>query len=109
MAYKPGVSTGSIPNLDLRTSGVHPYIRVGIVECKIATGAIEIGRVHEGRDFNVDSKDRGGWVEGVRMSFVRAISTGARIIPAIPAAETATKREATGDGEEETSRPPIVE
>ena len=109
MAYKAGVSTGSIPILDLRRRGVDPYIRVGNVECRIATGAIENGKVHEGRDFKVDIRDRGGWVEGVRMSFVRAMSTGARTIPAIPAAETATRREATGDDEEDTSRPPMVE
>lgn len=54
----------------------------------------------------VASIERGGCVEGVRMSFVRAISRGASIIPAIPAAETATVREASGDGDDITSRPP---
>lgn len=49
---------------------------------------------------------RGGWVEGVSMSFVRAISRGASITPAIPAAETATAREESGDGEESMSSPP---
>lgn len=40
------------------------------------------------------------------MSFVRAISRGARIMPAIPAAETATDNDANGDGDDRTSSPP---
>lgn len=40
------------------------------------------------------------------MSFVRAISKGVRIIPAIPAAETATVKDTSGDGDDSTSRPP---
>ena len=40
------------------------------------------------------------------MSFVRAMSSGAKRIPAIPAADTDTKRVATGEGEESMSRPP---
>ena len=53
--------------------------------------------------------DRGGWVEGVSMSFVRAISSGAKITPASPAAETATAREDKGEGEERMSRPPVYD
>ena len=41
------------------------------------------------------------------MSFVRAMSSGARIMPARPAAETATVREDRGDGEERMSRLPV--
>ena len=40
------------------------------------------------------------------MSFVRAISRGASNMPARPAAETETRREAIGDGEDNMSRPP---
>lgn len=40
------------------------------------------------------------------MIFVLAMSNGARIEPAIPAAETAIAREMNGDGDERTSRPP---
>lgn len=40
------------------------------------------------------------------MIFVLAMSNGARIEPAIPAAETAIARETNGDGDERTSKPP---
>ena len=40
------------------------------------------------------------------MIFVLAMSNGARIEPAIPAAETAIARETNGDGDARTSRPP---
>ena len=40
------------------------------------------------------------------MIFVLAMSNGARIEPAIPAAETAIVRETNGDGDERISRPP---
>ena len=43
------------------------------------------------------------------MSLVRAISSGARIAPATPAAETVTAREERGDGEESMSKPPMLE
>lgn len=46
-------------------------------------------------------------MEGVSISFVRAISKGARITPAMPAAETATAKEERGDGEERISSPPV--
>lgn len=64
------------------------------------------GSVHEDRELRVGKMDRGGCVEGVSMSFVLAMSRGARIIPARPAAETATARVAMGAGEESISRPP---
>ena len=41
------------------------------------------------------------------MSLVRAISRGASITPAIPAAETATAKEERGDGEDRISSPPV--
>lgn len=42
------------------------------------------------------------------MSFVRIMSRGARKTPAIPAADTATKREFSGEGEESMSMPPAA-
>ena len=53
--------------------------------------------------------ERGGWVAGVRMSLVRAMSSGARRTPARPAAETDTSRDASGEGEDSMSRPPAAE
>ena len=44
----------------------------------------------------------------MRISFVRAISRGVRSMPAIPAAETATRSEASGEGELSTSSPPAL-
>ena len=84
-------------------------IKVGRVECNIAVGAIENGNVQLVKFLRVVSIDLGGWVEGVSMSFVRAISRGARMIPAMPAAETATVKEASGECEDSTSRPPAYE
>ena len=81
-------------------------INVGIVEFSIAAGAIENGNVQLGNVFKVESIDLGGCVEGVRMSLVRAMSRGASITPAKPAAETATASEAHGAGEDNMSRPP---
>lgn len=48
-------------------------------------------------------------MEGVRMSFVRAISRGASRTPAMPAAETETKRVAIGEGDDSMSRPPATD
>ena len=42
-------------------------------------------------------------MEGVSKSFVRAISNGARISPAIPDADTETRSEKRGDGEDRIS------
>lgn len=104
--YKLGVKIGSMPNLERRNKGVEAETNVGIVEFSIAAGAIEKGNVQLGSVFKVARIDLGGWVEGVRMSFVRAISRGASIMPAKPAAETATASEAQGEGEDNISRPP---
>lgn len=106
--YKFGVSTASTPSFDRRNKGVDTDINVGSVACKIVTGAIQNGSVHDDRDLRVDAIDRGGCVEGVRISFVRAISRGARMIPAIPAAETVTARDISGDGEDRISSPPTL-
>ena len=95
-----------MPSLERRNKGVEAEISVGIVELSIAAGAIEKGSIQLGNDFKVASIDLGGCVEGVRMSFVRAMSRGASIMPAKPAAETATVSEAHGEGEDKISRPP---
>ena len=45
-------------------------------------------------------------MDGVRINFVLTISSGARMMPAIPAAETATANEVKGEGDDKTSSPP---
>lgn len=95
-----------MPSLERRNRGVEAEISVGIVEFKMAAGAIEKGNVQLGNVFKVARIDLGGCVEGVRMSVVRAISRGASMMPAKPAAETATASEAKGDGDDNMSRPP---
>lgn len=95
-----------MPSLERRNKGIEVEINVGIVEFSIAAGAIEKGNVQLGSVFSVAIIDLGGCVEGVRMSFVRAMSRGASITPARPAAEAATANEASGEGEDNISRPP---
>ena len=107
--YIFGVRTGSTPRRARSRRGVEAEINVGIVEWRMVTGAMEKGRVQEGRDCSVGRRDLGRYVEDVNMSFVRAISSGASSIPAIPAAPTAAAKLASGDGEESISRPPITE
>ena len=109
MVYIFGVRSGSIPNRERRNRGVDADIRVGRVEWRKVTGAMERGNVQEGRDCRVGTSERGGCVEGVSISFVRAMSIGARTMPAIPAALTAANRLAKGDGEDRTSMPPTVD
>ena len=82
---------------------------MGSVEFNIAAGAIEKGNVQLGNVFNVASIDLGGCVEGVKISFVRAMSRGASMMPARPAEETATASETNGEGEDNMSRPPAYE
>ena len=94
--------------MDLRNKGKEADVSVGRVECKNVTGAMETGIVQDERDFKVDQTDRGGCVEGVSISLIRAISSGARIAPAILAAKTAIAREARGVGEFRISRPPVA-
>lgn len=49
MAYRFGVSNGSMPSFDRKKRGVDAEISVGRVECKNAVGAIEKGRVQLGK------------------------------------------------------------
>ena len=95
--------------MERRNKGVETEISAGSVEFNIAAGAIEKGNVQLGSVFSVASIDLGGCVEGVRMSFVRAMSRGASMMPAKPAEETATASEANGEGEDSISRPPTCE
>lgn len=101
-----GVSIGSIPSFDRRKSGNDVDNRVGRVECRNVTGAIDHGTVHEDNVFKVDKIDLGGCVEGVSISLVLAMLNGARRMPAMLAAETATASEAIGVADERMSRPP---
>lgn len=80
---------------------------MGSVECKNVAGAIDKGIVQDKRDFKFDMTERGGWVEGVSISLILAMSRGARTTPAMHAAETATDKEAMGVGELRISRPPV--
>lgn len=93
-------------NFERRKRGKDVDSKVGSVEWKNVTGASAHGRVHEESDWRVERIERGGWVEGVSMSWVRAMSRGARSMPAMPAAETATAREVNGEGEARMSSPP---
>ena len=95
-------------NFDLKNRGVDAETKVGRVDCRIAIGAIENGSVQLGSVWRVPKIDRGGCVDGVRIIFVRAISRGERRIPVMPAAETATRSEASGEGEESMSSPPAL-
>ena len=82
-------------------------MKVGIVEWRMVVGARERGTVQLGRDFNVEMMERGGCADGVSISLVLAMSKGASIVPAIPAAETATARDDSGNAEERISNPPV--
>ena len=86
-------------------NGVEAEIRVGRVECMNVTGASEMGGVHDPRDRIAGNIERGVCVIGVKSSLVLAMSSGARISPAIPDAETEIRRERKGEGEERTSNP----
>lgn len=108
-AYMLGVSTGSIPSRERRKMGVEAEMRVGSVECRKVPTAMEGGTIHEGRDFSVGMRERGGCVDGVSISLVRAMSIGARMTPAMPAALTAVARLIKGFGDEVTSRPPTAD
>lgn len=105
-AYMFGVSSGSMLSFERRKSGNDVEISVGSVECKNVTGAIDHGKVQDDRVFKVDKTDLGGCVEGVKMSFVRAISRGARMIPARLAADTAMASDDIGAGDDRMSKPP---
>lgn len=105
-AYTLGVNTGSTLSFERRNKGSEADMKVGSVECRKVTGAIDHGNVQDESVLRVDITDLGGWVEGVSISFVLAISKGAKSIPAIPAADTAIASEAMGVGEESISSPP---
>ena len=51
--------------------------------------------------------ERGGCVDGVTISRVLAMSRGARMVLAMPAAETAMAREDKGEAEDSMSSPPV--
>lgn len=104
--YRFGFRTGSTPIFDRKINGVDVDIKVGIIAFRAVTGAMESGRVQELIDLSVDRMDRGGCVDGVNMSLVLAISSGARAIPVIAAAETTTASEVRGEGEDRISSPP---
>lgn len=97
---------GSTPKFERRNRGRDISHKVGSVECRIVVGAMDHGSVHEDKELRVGKIDLGGCVEGVSMSLVLAMSRGDRIMPARPAADTATARVAMGAGEESISRPP---
>lgn len=79
---------------------------VGSVEYNNVIGAREKGRVQPGSDCRVGMSERGGCVEGVRIRYVRAMSSGARRRDARAEAVTETSREERGEGDERMSRPP---
>jgi len=109
MAYMFGVRTGSMPSRERRKTGVEAEIRVGRVECRKVATATEGGTIHDGRDLSVVVRERGGCVDGVSISRVRAISIGANMTPAIPAALTAVARLIKGFDDEVTSSPPTAD
>lgn len=80
--------------------------RVGRVEWRKVTGPIAHGNDHDESEFKVDMTDLGGWVEGVSISLVLAMSSGDSMIPATLAAETATASDDIGFGDDRISRPP---
>lgn len=88
--------TGSTPSRERRKRGPDVVRKVGIVECRIVIVAKDGGRVRMLRELSDLRSERGACVEGVSMSFVRMMSSGARTTPAIPAAATAMPKEASG-------------
>ena len=84
-------------------NGVEAEIRVGRVECMNVMGASEMGGVQDPMDRIAGNMERGACVIGVKSSLVRAMSSGARMSPAMPDAETETRRERKGEGEERIS------
>lgn len=59
-AYTFGVSKGSMLNFERRNRGSEVDSKVGRVECKKVTGAIDHGKVHDESEFNADMTDLGG-------------------------------------------------
>lgn len=92
--------------MERKNKGIEAENKVDRTEWMTVTGAMVKGNDQDARDFKVESMDRGGWVEGVSMIFVLAISRGASSEPAMPAADTAIARDVSGDVDERISRPP---
>ena len=97
---------GSRPRFRRRKRGRDVVIKEGMIAWSNTTGAMLIGTVHELKDVRAENTDRGGCVEGVRIILVRAMSSGERMILAMPAAETATASDIPGDSEGNISYPP---
>lgn len=95
-----------MPNRLRKNSGVDAESIVGSAECNSVTGAREMGRVQLGSICRVGMSERGGCVEGVKIRYVRAMSSGARSMAASAEAVTETSRDERGDGDERMSRPP---
>jgi len=95
-----------MPSLDRQNRGVDAETRVGRHPWRIVAGARLAGRIQEPRLRTVAGKVRGGWVQGVSINRVRAISTGARITAARADASVVASKDDSGDGEEMISRPP---
>ena len=108
-AYMLGVRIGSIPSLDLKIRGVDAEMAVGRVEWRKVTGASQNGTDQESIDCKMVRRERGGCVDGVSMSTVRAMSMGARRIPVMPAAPTAVSKLVMGYGDDKTSKPPTAD
>ena len=49
-----------MPNFERKNRGVDAEMKVGIIEWRIVDGAIESGRIHDGRALRAVKKDRGG-------------------------------------------------
>ena len=94
--YVFGVRTGSTPSRDRRKSGADVVMKVGTMLCRSVIDAIDGGRANRLRECKFLRSERGDCVVGVKMSFVRMMSSGARRTPAKPAAATATPSEARG-------------
>lgn len=85
-----------MPSRDRRKSGAEVVMKVGIMLWRSVIDAIDGGRANRLRERRFLRSERDGCVVGVRMSFVRTMSSGARRTPAMPAAATATPNEARG-------------
>lgn len=59
-AYTFGDSNGSMLSFERKNNGNDVDSKVGRVECRNVTGAIDQGTVHEESDFKVDMTDLGG-------------------------------------------------
>ena len=90
---------GSRPRRERRNKGVDADIKVEMVEWRIVAGIKEAGMIQDGKVFNIGMRERGGCVDGVRRSTVRARSIGARRMPEIAEARREEARDRSGEGE----------